>query len=87
MISIDEETESTLRETLGPDADRIVREAAIAEAYRTGKLSIGRAARLLGLSVNDAYGFMRDRGISVNYTLADFQSDCKNLRELRDPAQ
>lgn len=83
MIRIDQETESKLRELLGQELDRIARESLIAEAYRTAKLSIGQAARLLGCSIHDTYGFMKERGIPVNYTLSDFESDCEGLRELR----
>jgi predicted HTH domain antitoxin len=87
MITIDHETETMLREVLGQDLDRIARDALIAEAYRTGKLSIGQAARLLDLSIHDAYGFMKDRGIPVNYTLADFEADTAGLRELRNASR
>ena len=87
MITIDQETESKLREVLGGELDRIARDALIAEAYRTEKLSIGQAARLLDLSIHDAYGFMKDRGIPVNYTLADFDADRESLRDLRNPAR
>lgn len=83
MITIDDATEAKLREILGQDLDRIARDALIVEAYRTGKLSIGQAARLLDLSIHDAYGFIKDRGVPVNYTLSDFDSDCEGLRELR----
>ena len=81
MIALDHETECKLREAFGQDFDDIAREALIAEAYRKGKLSIGQAARLLGLSINDAYGFMKQRGIAVNYTLTDFEADRASLRE------
>ncbi|RJP42121.1 MAG: hypothetical protein C4547_00730 [Phycisphaerales bacterium] len=84
MITIDTEAESKLREVLGQDMDRIARDALVAEAYRRGRLSIGQAARLLDLSIDGAYGFMKDRGIPVNYTLADFDADCESLRELRN---
>lgn len=83
MIAIDPETETKLREVLGMDLEQAAKEALIAEAYRKSKLSIGQAARLLHLSVNDAHGFMKERGIAVNYTLADFDSDCQGLRDLR----
>jgi|CXWL01.1.fsa_nt_gi predicted HTH domain antitoxin len=84
MITIGEQTESKLREILGNDLERVAGEALIAEAYRTGKLSIGQAARLLSIPIHDAYGFMKNRGIAVNYTLDDFDSDCDNLVELRN---
>ena len=82
MIALDHETERKLREAFGEDFDEIAREALIAEAYRKGKLSIGQAAHLLGFSINDAYGFMKQRGIAVNYTLSDFEADRASLREL-----
>ncbi len=53
----------------------------MAEACRKGKLSIGQVAHWLGLSVNDAYGFLKERGIGVNYTLSDFEADRASLRE------
>jgi predicted HTH domain antitoxin len=83
MIAIDCETETKLREILGMEFERTAKEALVAEAYRKSKLSIGQAAHFLDLSINDAYGFMKEHGIPVNYTLADFDSDCENLRELR----
>ncbi len=82
MISLDRETESKLREVFGQDFESIAREALIAEAYRKGKLSIGQVAHLLGLSVNDAHGLMKQRGIAVNYSLSDFEADRASLREL-----
>lgn len=87
MITIDRETESRLREILGQDLDRIARDAIVSEAYRTRKLSIGQAAQLLDMSIDQTYGFMKDRGIPVNYSLADFDADRESLRELRGPAQ
>ncbi len=81
MIALDHATESKLREVFGQEFDEIAREALIAEAYRKGKLSIGQAAHLLGLSINDAHGFMKQRGIPVDYTLADLEADCASLRE------
>lgn len=84
MITIDHETESKLRQILGQDMDRIARDALVAEAYRTGKLSIGQAARLLGLSIHEAYGFMKERRIPISYGLDEFDADCAGLRELRN---
>jgi predicted HTH domain antitoxin len=87
MITIDQDTESKLREVLGDELDRIAKDSLVAEAYRSGKLSIGQAAQLLGLSIHDAYGFMKDRRIPVNYSLSDFEADCESLRELRNTSR
>jgi len=87
MIALDHETECKLREVFGQGFDEIAREALIAEAYRKGKLSIGQAAHLLGLSVNDAHGFMKQRGIPVNYTLSELEADCASLHELGKASQ
>ncbi len=84
MITIDHETESKLRQILGQDMDRIARDALVAEAYRTGKLSIGQAARLLGLFIHEAHGFMKERRIPVSYGLDEFDADCAGRRELRN---
>jgi len=83
MITIDQEVKARLRQILGQDVDRIALDALVAEAYRTGKLSIGQAARLPGLSIHEAHGSMKERRIPVGYNLADFDADCEGLSELR----
>ncbi|GMU21966.1 MAG: hypothetical protein AMXMBFR13_20540 [Phycisphaerae bacterium] len=84
MTTLDHQTEAKLREVVGYDCGALDGEALIAEAYRVGRRSIGQATRLLHISVNDAYGFMKERAIPINYSLADFESDCEGRRELRD---
>lgn len=84
MIRIDQKIEEPLREAVGPALEKLVRDGILAEAYRQGALSIGQIARILGLSIDGAYGFMKERGIPVNYTAADLDADLATLRELRD---
>lgn len=87
MIALDQETERKLREVFGAEFDEIAREALIAEGYRRSRLSIGQVAHLLGTSINDAYGFMKQRGIAVNYTLPDLEADLNSLRDTRQVAR
>jgi predicted HTH domain antitoxin len=74
--------EEQLRRDLG-DLGQAAREALLIEAYRKGKLSIGRLARTLGMGVLDADQWLATRGVPLNYGWGEFEADLKTLRELR----
>lgn len=81
-FQLEDDLESQLRRDLG-DLSQAARDALLIEAYRLGKLSIGRLARTLGIGVVDADQWLAQRGIPLNYTFEDFQTDQNTLRELR----
>jgi|tagenome__1003787_1003787.scaffolds.fasta_scaffold19010828_2 predicted HTH domain antitoxin len=66
----------------GESVSRAAAEALAAEGYRRRLLSLGQVAELLNTSINDAGGFLKDRGIPLNYDVADFESDMAVLRGL-----
>ncbi|HKQ50482.1 MAG TPA: UPF0175 family protein [Phycisphaerae bacterium] len=83
-FQLEGELEEQLRRDLG-DLGQAAREALLIEAYRKGKLSVGRLARTLGMGVIEADQWLADRGVPLNYTFEDFQADVRSLEELRGP--
>lgn len=81
---LEDDLEQQLRRDLG-DLGQAAREALLIEAYRQGKLSIGRLARTLGMGVLEADEWLARRGVSLNYDFDDFQADQATLRSLRGP--
>ena len=52
------------------------------EAYRLEELSLGQLAEMLGLSINDANGLLKSRGISDDFSLEEFQEQRKSMAGL-----
>lgn len=61
---------------------RALKEGLAAEGYRTGKLSLGQVAALLDLSIDGANGFLKDRGLYLNYTPDDLEREVAALEGL-----
>ncbi len=57
------------------DLSLVLKESLAIEGYRTEKLSIGQVAELLGRTVYEAEGFMKQRGVTATYSLEDFEED------------
>ena len=55
-----------------------------AEGYRSGQLSIGQVAELLGLGVIQAEAFLRGRGVNLNHSAADLQRDTETVNSILD---
>jgi predicted HTH domain antitoxin len=81
-FQLEDALESQLRRDLG-NLDEAAKEALLIEAYRRGKLSIGRLARTLGIGVLQADEWLAKHGIALNYTIADFDDDKDTLRNLK----
>ncbi len=81
-FELQEDLEQQLSRDFG-DLGQAAREALLTEAYRRGKLSIGRLAGTLGIGVLEADAWLAERGIPLNYDFDDFQTDRQTLRELR----
>jgi predicted HTH domain antitoxin len=45
------------------------------EFYRESKLSLGQVAEMLGLSAYQADGLLKQHGVEVPCTIADFEQD------------
>jgi len=81
-FELQDDLERQLRRELG-DLGEAAREALLIEAYRRGKLSIGRLASTLAIGVVEADAWLAERGIPLNYDFDDFLADQQTLRELR----
>jgi predicted HTH domain antitoxin len=79
---LETELEDQLRRDLG-DLGKAARDALLIDAYRKGKLSIGRLARSLEVSVLEADQWLAERGVPLNYSFEDFEADVQTLREFR----
>lgn len=66
----------------GGDLERRTLEAPAIEGYRTEELSLGQVAEMLGLSVDEADGFVKKRSIPLLATIDDFDHDQRALNEL-----
>ena len=66
-----------------PDAvGRHVLEDATIEAYRTGRLSQRQAGAMLGLDYWQTEAFLQERGVSLNYSVADLEADNVTLGKI-----
>ncbi len=82
-LHLPEDAEETIRRAWGDQIDRATLEALVIDGYRTGKLGISQVRRLLGLESRwDAQKWLGERGIPLNYSLEDFETDQRNLTKL-----
>ena len=59
-----------------PDAvGRHVLEDVTIEGYRTGRLSQRQAGAMLGFDYWQTEAFLQERGVSLNYSVADLEAD------------
>ena len=81
-FTIPESIEQELAQQLG-DLGQAAKEALIIESYRTGKLSIGQVANVLGFETRfQAEEWLGKRGVTWNCSLDELQADRKTLRTL-----
>ncbi|MBI5762375.1 MAG: UPF0175 family protein [Planctomycetes bacterium] len=73
-FQLESELEDQLRRDMG-DLAQAAREALLIEAYRRGKLSVGRLAKSLGIGVLEADSWLAERGVALNYDIVDFKND------------
>ena len=69
-----------------PDLPRHALETLAVEAYRTGALTEGQVRRLLGLESRfEVHALLKNHGVPLRYTAADFEDDLAAHRELGIP--
>jgi hypothetical protein len=74
-----------LAERLGaePELARQALEGLAAEAYRTGRITRPELRRLLGFETRfEVDGFLKERGIFEDYTMADLEQERRDLDRL-----
>jgi len=84
IFDLPEELEAHLRRQ-SPNLDHDAKVAFALDAYRSGKLSIGQVADALGISIYEAEGLLKDRGIVIELSETEIQEDLASLRELLNP--
>jgi predicted HTH domain antitoxin len=74
--------EDELRATYGGDLSRAARDALLIDAYRTGRISIGRLAAATRRSVAESMSWLADHQVGPNYTTDDIIQDRQVLASL-----
>jgi predicted HTH domain antitoxin len=67
---------------LGDNLERKAQEALAIEGYRSGIPSLGEIAEMLNLSINDADGFLKEKGIESLIKSDDVKNDTDALLKL-----
>lgn len=81
-LSIPESIATQLRAEWGGDFERRTQEALAIEGYRSGALSAGQVAEMLGLSRYEADGFLKQRGVEPPFSLEEFHRSQSVLNSL-----
>jgi predicted HTH domain antitoxin len=61
---------------------RHVVEDAVIERYRAGRLSHRQVGEALGLDYWQAEAFLKERGVPLNYSVADLDADAGTLEKI-----
>lgn len=81
-IAIPSHIEKHLQSEWGNELPRRAAEAVAIEGYRSGALSLGEVAEMLSVSIDEADGFLKERGILPIEDISEFEADNKTLEEL-----
>lgn len=77
-IDIPKRAEEVLR-SQWQDLEQAAKEALLIESYRTGKVSVGFLAEMLGMAVVEAQAWLSRRGVPLNYSIDDLATDQQTL--------
>lgn len=81
-IELPPQYEESLRTEWG-NFEQAAKEALVIESYRTGKLSLGEVASILGLPTRIvAQEWLSKRGVPLNYDQSDLEADRQTLNRL-----
>ncbi len=80
-LDIPTKLENALREEWG-DLSLAAKEALAIESYRTGRISIGFLAEMLGMGVIEADEWLAKRGVPLNCSQDDLEADRRDLSAL-----
>ncbi len=59
-----------------------IKEIVTLELYKQGKISVGKAAEILGLSKSEMLTILSFRKIPINYDINDLKEDIKTLEKV-----
>lgn len=80
-IELPKEVEDALTAAWG-DLPRAAKESLAIESYRTGRISLGLLAQMLGMGVIEADACLAKRGVALDYSPEDLEADRRELAEL-----
>jgi Uncharacterised protein family (UPF0175) len=81
-IELPEDVSQALQEHWGDVSQRTL-EAIALEGYRSGALTESQVRRLLGFETRmDVHAFLKQAGVPLHYTRADFEEDLEAHRKL-----
>lgn len=83
-FKIPDRIEKLLQDEIGPDLSQTAKEALAVELYREGRLSLGQVAEMLNVSVCQADAVLKQHGVELPYTVADFEHDRAALDQALD---
>lgn len=81
-IDIPDTLRQSLETQLGQNLPQAAKEAIAIAWYQAEKLSIGQVAELLGRSVYDAEGLMKQHHVDAPYSPEDYERDRETLDRL-----
>jgi len=81
-IELPQDVAELLTALFGQDLAKAAKEALAIEAYRAETLSIGQVAELLGVSIHEAEGLMKQHGVPAPYSIEDFEHDRDTLKRV-----
>lgn len=81
-VTLPSHIEQHLQTEWGSEFPRRAAEALAIEGYRTGALSLGEVAEMLDFSINEADGFLKERGVFAIESLEEIEADSRTLEEL-----
>ena len=61
---------------------RVLREMVAVELYKDGRVSLGKAAEIAGVSKGEMFEILASKKIPLRYGMDDLKEDLKTLREL-----
>jgi predicted HTH domain antitoxin len=85
ILDYSERVESKLHAVFGDNLGQTMLESLLIEGYRSGKISVGQIADILGKTSVQADEFLAQRGVPLNYTVEDLQKDLRTLDQLLGP--
>ena len=82
VIEIPDTIVQSLYDQLGNDPEKAVKESLAIAWYQSEKISIGQVAEMLGISLYQADGMMKEHHVDSPYSLKDYENDRATLNRL-----
>jgi predicted HTH domain antitoxin len=81
VLDIPQKIAEQIESAWGQPLSRAAVEALALEGFRREVLSLGQVAELLGTSIDRANGFLKDHGVTGDYTADDLERDLAALKQ------